>query len=1446
MEKGTGASRTPRFRLPEGLLIGRDPEIEALGAQLERASQGGTPVACITGRSGAGKTALISSFIASADVPLHGFGKYDQVSSLPHAGIAGALGQIVDTMLGKPDDVLDVWAAELTDGLGAGAGELLTLVPELSVVLTDARRGVGADGGSALTRLTQAVGTLLAVTARIAGPVVVVLDDLQWAEATDIDMVTAIIAGSPPGVLLACVWRSASPEVADRVATAAAGDTLRIDMQPLSARDIERWLSEITSTAVPSDIVSLFEQRTRGNPLYLEQLLRTAAAADAVSYDLASGQWHWDIEWLRNRPVSEGLADLFAASLDELPPEHRRVLAMTGCIGAPFTLTEAATAADVGKEEVAEALWSGLEAGYLIADGAGPHDVLDATRRYRFSHDRIAEAVVAPIDEPTQGEIHLRLGRSLRDAQDGQRIFEAVTHLALARNLIADEHERRDACGLALAAGDAARAQASFSLATEYFRFGLDLGQGLELDPDTIARLRFGAVEGAWLTGDTQLEAQLAEAWDAAHTPTERAALAFLRMKIDLARHADRRALDLGIETLADLGTPLPSSVSRGRLGLGLARTALSLRRLSDRELLDLPPATDATAVAAGPIIAELFSTSYATDQELFPFVVLKAVDLTLDAGRMPISPVAFAGYGLLQVVLGRYDTALRFGDLAMQMVDAEDSVEFRPWVHFLFYNFIHHWRRPIREGLGAVQDAQEEAIQRGDLEYAGYLAAAELAQRFNLGTPFELLNERGAALVATFPTETKQVEICESVRQLIHNLNDLSPDPAVLAGSTSYDEMAIVPVAEQQNDLVTLAVHASVRLTLAYWSGDQRTMIEAAERMDRYLDGLAGTAVIPAVHLVLGIVGARSNTGERRHRRWVTRSLKLLGNWAEGAPENYTAHAELLRGEVARARNDLSAAERHLDEAIRAADAHNIPLIGAMAKEVAAELYAETGRTAAARGLMEDAVRAMEYLGLDLRLNQLRRSGRLGEADIEGSDDVTRPSGTGSASSDLEVLVTELLRSAISTTGATRALLVLDRDGRLEIQAEASATGTIFKEVAEPAADGQAYAASILRYVSRTGEPVIVSEAKPTHADAYVASGVIRSLLALPITGRRRRVGILHLESGDQPGLFDQQTAEDLLQRAEAVATAFEHSILERELELSVRRSSTLQEAHARIIPGEFLRALGAEDLGAIRSGQTVEREWSSLFSDLRGYTSLTEGMAPDAVGKLITGFLRAVEPPIVANDGFVHDTKGDEVLALFGGGPTDAVRAALGMQRAQRAHNEARKARGEPLVKWGIGINHGPVFLGMVEGVNHAKATVLGDSLNLASRIESYTRRYDSDLLVSQHVVAAIDASAFKIRRAEKVIPWEGSEPVIVYEIYDHDAEDLIEAKDAATDVFAEAFDAYDSGDFAAAIAAFEHCLTAVPNDGVARLHLRMAREHAQAGSPPDWSGATRIVSK
>jgi class 3 adenylate cyclase len=195
---------------------------------------------------------------------------------------------------------------------------------------------------------------------------------------------------------------------------------------------------------------------------------------------------------------------------------------------------------------------------------------------------------------------------------------------------------------------------------------------------------------------------------------------------------------------------------------------------------------------------------------------------------------------------------------------------------------------------------------------------------------------------------------------------------------------------------------------------------------------------------------------------------------------------------------------------------------------------------------------------------------------------------------------------------------------------------------------------------------------------------------------------------------------------------------LLDRRVEQSARELDRLQRAFARFVPAELVERIATEDL--LAAGE--RREVTVLFADLRDFTQLSERLDPAVVLSMLNGYFQAMSAAIQSHHGHVTRLMGDGIMSVFGvleRNPwhvQDAVEAAMEMRESLARYNESLIARGLPALSFGVGIHCGPVIAGLVGSEEMQEFTVLGDVVNVASRVEALTRRLGGDILVTQEV--------------------------------------------------------------------------------------------------------------
>jgi predicted ATPase/class 3 adenylate cyclase len=1409
----------------DGRVADRRQELAELRAAVDAAGRAGGGCVLLSGVPGVGKSTLIQAFgveVSGRDC-VFAYGRCRDGAPGPYSAVGDALSSLARTMEATGSAERDRWRADIVGGMSSIAGILGDLVPDLARLLGETSHVPDLDAADARRRLHRAAIRLLSDTASYR-PVVLAIDDLQWADRDTLLLLSELLTVSLRNVLVLGTHRAGEFDPGSAGLTSA---SLRsIELGPLSREDVEELLAAVSGRGVElGDVAAEFQHRTGGNPLQVRQLLYRAQREGALTPVGADGRFSWDLRVLASIEVTATAAEFLGRYLGQLRPNDRAVLSSLSCIGGEFDLDDATAAAAEPPDVVAQALWACLELRLLEAVDSGGRRITNAISRdarYRFSHDRVAEAARDGLSDDAKRDTHLRIGRRLVEQGD-DRLFEAARHVGIGGRGLADDAERVRFVEVLRRAARKARAQASFPLALEYCRNALDLlGEQRWATHFPLTReLQLDAADAALLVGDVAaVDALLDEAEKILREPEDRARLAYLRLKGRVAQNRLREALEIGLQALDELGEPLPTDAGKPRMGNALVRMRLTMRRWSNERLLQLPHCDDRRVIEIQRILAELRSMSYLVRPNLFPLIVRKQLDLTLSHGHTPSSPTVLTSCGLLLVMTGDRAGSQRFGEAGLLLTERPEFREARPETLFMYLNFIRHWRHPLREGLSQLRDAIGEALDQGDQEYAGFLAAVLLSQSFWVGRPLAEIDALAQSLVPQIRSQPVPSALCGAMQQLCLNLMGRTEDPFLLAGESGYDEREVLPAARREGDEVALSVAANVKQGLHFWCGDYAGAVGATPEAIEHIGGMAGTAVSQLIYLVGALSMMRCAPRDRSTVHFVRQTLALHRKYAADAPENYSASHALIQGAWARARGQHAKAERYLHQAIELAEQSQLPMISAWAHEEAAALYADTGRTTLREHMLRSAYQRWLNLGLTVRTDWLarehpwllRRDLTTGSAGIDpvGAHQLLRAL---SGAPTPDGLANIILGSVADTTGAGRVLFLTGEAENLSVRAvddhgDISIVDGPWTEVS--------YDRNIVRRVVDGGSPVIVG------ADHQAAQTSRPSILAVPIRVHDKTIGVIYAEqdeSGKNFGADHEQAVAFLCAQAAAPLWNFQ---LEARLRAADEHRQSLMDVQSRFVPNELLRILDIDDLRRVRNGYRVEREMTVLISDIRGYTTMLEDMNVAEASNLAMGFLRAVELPIIGYNGMIQDVRGDEVVAVFES-ERDAVAAGLAMLRSLRGHNRERTALGSEELRAGIGINTGVVGVGLVGGVNRMVLTIIGDAVNLAARVESTNKRYGSALLISDKTYARLaDREQFDVRRMERVMVVNRRRPVTIYEVYNEDSASVRAAKRSAQPAFDEAFALFDAGDVEQARAAFERCRQLLPDDPVAPLHI------------------------
>jgi class 3 adenylate cyclase len=292
-------------------------------------------------------------------------------------------------------------------------------------------------------------------------------------------------------------------------------------------------------------------------------------------------------------------------------------------------------------------------------------------------------------------------------------------------------------------------------------------------------------------------------------------------------------------------------------------------------------------------------------------------------------------------------------------------------------------------------------------------------------------------------------------------------------------------------------------------------------------------------------------------------------------------------------------------------------------------------------------------------------------------------------------------------------------------------------------------------------------------------------------------------------------------------------------ELNNYISRISRMNEAYYRFVPREFLEELGKKDISQIELGDQVQREMTILFTDIRGFTELSEDLSPKDTFDFINQYLGIMEPIITNNNGFIDKYIGDSIMALFSKDADDALIATLEMRRVLVDFNEVREAEGKAPIEFGTGIHTGNLMLGIVGGYGRMDGTVVSDAVNLASRLEGITKHYGAAAIISEDTLIKLkNPNLFNYRLLDIAKVKGKKKAVYIFELIDAENEPARSKKTETKPYFVKAVEYYKQQQFEEALNLFEEVLKIHPTDKAAHVYLKRCQNILKDGVPDDWN--------
>ncbi len=707
-----------RFTLPTKL-YGRDKERERMERVFRSLGDGEAKVLLVGGYSGVGKTSLVHEVHRSlaAGGGYYTSGKFDQYKrDVPFSAIAHCFSELFRQILTESDAEVSAWKTRILGALGDEGRALIHHISRLEQLIGPQPEVPELPAKQARERLGRLFSALLGCLAGPDRPLVVFVDDLQWADEGTLDFIEQATTDAKYTLFIGAFRDNevnedhALTHLLQRISTRISDEII---LQPLSAEVVTEMVAD-TLRSTPdrvADLGNLLFQKTHGNPFFVGQLLLALYHEGIISHQ--GGAWHWDLERARTLGATDNVVDLMCRKIESAEPAVQELLKHAACVGANFDLRRVASLLEA--TDLDQVVDHAVVGGFLVHLRG---------QSYKFLHDRVQQAAYTLVSEERRPELHRAIAESL--LSDGDTTEENLFLVAAQFNrgsTALREEQLELAANLNLRASKRALNVSATQSALSYSQAGLEHAGRAKLEP-LQRELHFVRAKTLIALGQlADADKALRKVLILSKSTALKAEAYEVRASVALMQGDPKRGLSFVKPVVEALGffnvNTNPSRAEIRDMTFAL-RASLSAGRLDELEALDR--AQDANFLAWSGAYPFMFSAAYMANPLALLSMSLDVVTNTFEFGYTSSTPLALAALSLsYSAMLGDHDGACEIAQVAMRLADNENAF-IRGRVHVMCHYFASHLASG-QDGLAAedYQRAVSLCDRANDLEFLGW-----------------------------------------------------------------------------------------------------------------------------------------------------------------------------------------------------------------------------------------------------------------------------------------------------------------------------------------------------------------------------------------------------------------------------------------------------------------------------------------------------------------------------------------------------------------------------------------------------------------------------------------------------------------------------------------------------------------------------------------------------
>jgi len=1464
------------FKIPNKL-YGRQNILTEIAEFTNSVNKENTKLLVFSGFSGIGKTSLVDKSFKSDNNMLFASGKFENLKSNDsYYPIYQCIDQILDHITTLPEPSFKSWKNHIIDNVGNTAYLLKDYIENLKYFIRAERNEIEGNISEVKYRFKLAITQLINTIASYQQKLILFLDDMHWADATALKLIEELINNKDnKNILLVIAYRSneVSPShplvLTLNTFKELSHNTIKhIQVDDLSFDDTNLFVSETlqSKTNNVKPLTEVIYKKTNGNPFYIKQLLSTFYQNDLIFYDPQTKSWAWEIDEIQQFDVSENVIEFLKEKMQKLSTEQLTLLKIAASIGYTFSESDLSIISNSNQEKFLSNLKLLSKMGFIMKLTEQNADK-DSKRTFQFIHDKIKEAAYEMASQEEKENFHFIYFRFLDEntnlKADPSSIFMLVEHMNKCLKTFKGENDSKKIIKYNYIASKKSLKSGSFEIALSLIEIANQFSENnTKIDQELKLDIELTRVKALHASGNFKKAKKILDNFIRNVKQKKSIAQAYI-LKINL--HADmnefNKASDVGVHALDELYRIKIRNPTPINLMLNLIRVHFKVFKKSKSDIANRPAMNNQKYREIIDIYYAMLNPTFLAKPELYPLLLLKSMLIALEYGSTDYDAYLFPAMAILEKIVGNHKYKAYFADIAKLILKKNIPANIKALTLPVIGMIIQHDFGLFKTCTPLYQDAYKYAIETGVITSISIALHQQITVKLlsgdNLNTSLKKAHEF-IPIIKHFH-DADEIGCMTFLEKILTALKSPRIMKDFLRESDNYDYLK--KQLENPQNIRTSFIAGAFELYYYYLTEKNEKALASFNAFEKFRkDNFAPGMYYWYIHDFYGALtlikalNQSTKSSKKKLLPYLKAITKKFKTQVKYGNPNLKNKLYLIQAEKTKYQGKLIQALKLYNKAINEAKECEFIHEEALANELAAHCCIRNKMQNLALSYLLNALQLYNQWGCQFKVKMITKSLEKIDADnlqqiihhtLQPSDEITNI--TLSEKIDLETvfrasqalskevnphkLVKKIIEIMLANSGANKGLLFLMNDDGYFLADNVLLEGNEHEAARFPE--------TIVNYVVKKQVPYLGNTSKEIlsyFTDNYLKDQCPQSILCIPLVRSKNLDGILYLENAKTQYSFTKKRQEIL-----------ELLCVQAAISIEISRS---YDAFERFVPKNFIELLGKNKIYNIALGDSIEIDITTLFCDLRNFTTISENITAKETFILLNKFLAFVAPIIKKNGGFIDKYVGDAIMALF---PThhadNAIISAIEIQTALSQLN--KELINEKLIETplqaGVGINTGTCIMGVLGSEERYDTTVISDTVNTASRIEALNKKYQTEILITNDTLDKIKAlDNFEIFQVDKVIVKGKSKITTIYEVISNkEQEKLSRKKQFYVDFHEIVNDYYYKKKFNEAVDKFHELKETYPDEAIIDQYIKHCHEFMK-GYNDDWEGEVKIISK